>query len=169
MLTLVSKYDADGRLREANVRLATKTAASAASVTVADGKATIERTGRAPAAFDCPPGIIVTSAPDWTDAVVAVRRYDPAGKPTQEFPGLWIHPMQDPARLTFKLTREREDEMTRERRTVRLLRLALELRGGSKYTVWRNEVGQLVRLMPEGKPEQAIVLAGWEEATGELK
>ncbi len=125
--------------------------------------------GREPATFDCPPGIIVTSAPDWTDAVEAVRRYMPSGTVAQEYPGLWIHPTQEPARLTFKLVRQSEDEVRRAGRAAGLLRLVLELRGGSKYTVWRNDAGQLVRLMPQGKPEQAIVLAGWEEATGELK
>jgi hypothetical protein len=106
--------------------------------------------------------VIVTSAPDWTDAVLAVRRYGPAGKAAQEFPGLWIHPTQDPARLTFKLTRQGEDEITQGSRSLRLLRLTLELRGGSKYVVWRDQAGQLVRLMPEGKPGQGIVLVGWE-------
>jgi hypothetical protein len=168
-LTLVSRYDADNRLRRASVQLTTKAATSTATVKVADGKATVERTGAAPATLDCPPGVIVTSAPDWTDAVIAVRRYDPRGEAAQEFPGLWIHPTEAPARLTFKLTRQREEEVTRDGRGVRLLRLVLELRGGAKYAVWRDDAGQLVRLMPEGKPEQAIMLWDWAEATRELK
>ncbi len=172
-LTLTSRYGADERLREANVRLASKSpdrsSLAAATVAVADGKATVRRAGREPATFDCPPGVIVTSAPDWTDAVVAVRRYDPAGNAMQEFPGLWIHSTQEPARLTFRLTRQAEDEVSRAGRRLRLLRLALELRGGSKYIVWRNDAGHLVRLMPQGKPEQAIVLSAWEEVTRDLK
>jgi hypothetical protein len=160
---LTARYDAAEHLREAVARWQSKSEVSTATVTVTDGKARVERKGRAAATFDCPAGIIVTSAPDWTDAVVAVKRYDPAGKPTQEFAGLWIHPTQEPARLAFKLTRQGEDEIKHEDRTLRLLRLTLELRGGSKYVVWRNETGELVRLIPEGKPGQGIVLAGWEE------
>jgi hypothetical protein len=168
-LTLISHYDEGDRLREASVRLASKPASPAASVLVEHGKATVQRARRAPVTLDCPEGVVVTSAPDWTDAVVAVRRYDPGGERLQEFPGLWIHPTEEPARLTFKLTRQREDEVTHDGRSIRLLRLLLELRGGSKYTVWRSDAGQLVRLMPEGKPEQAIVLTGWEDSTRELR
>lgn len=168
-LTLTARFDACDELKEATVTTVKGPQKLTASAHVADGKARVDRAGKDPVVFDCPRGVIVTSAPDWTDAILAVHRWKPDGPRQQKFPGLWIHPTKAPLRLTFSLTREKTEAVTRQGRAVRLDRLRLELRGGSRYIVWRNPKGQLVRLIPQGKPRQGIILSGWEKASRGLK
>jgi hypothetical protein len=162
-LTLTSRFDAKDRLVEAKVVVDDGKTSTSATAKVTGGSVRVERDKGDARSFDCPAGVIVTSAPDWTDAILAVRRYDPKGKATQEFPGLWIHPTQEPQRLTFKLTRQGESAVSHKDRKVTLTRFLLELRGGSRYTLYGNPQGRLVRLSPEGKPKQSILLSGWED------
>lgn len=168
-LSIAARYDAEDRLLTARVTVNDgKNKRSATAVPEDDGRVLVRRDEGKPWTFDCPPGVIVTSAPDWTDACLAVRRYDPQGDQAQQFAGLWLHPVRDPQRLTFTVTRLGQEAVQREGREASLWRLRVELRGGSRYVGWRNAAGQLVRLAPEGKPQAAIVLAGWEVATAGL-
>jgi hypothetical protein len=139
-----------------------------AAVTVRDQTARVVREGNETNELPCPGGVIVTSAPDWTDAFMAVRRYDPRGSKAQNFPGLWIHPTSEPLELTIRLTRLGHDSVTLGKKTEKLDRFLLVLRGGSRYIAWRNQQSQLVRLVP-ATGSGGIVLTGWELATGVLK
>jgi|ERR1043165_3148046 hypothetical protein len=80
------------------------------TVRVEGDKATVQREGTKAQPFDVPKGVIVTSAPDWTDTFLLCRRYDRLKGGKQSFPGLWIHPEQPSQRLTFAI--ERHDNIT---------------------------------------------------------
>jgi hypothetical protein len=168
-LTVRSSYDAVGKLREARVSTLRGGDRQEATVSAADGKARVTRHDGATQEFECPAGVIVTSAPDWTDSVLAVRRYDRRKGGKQEFAGLWVHPVQPPQRLTFSLTLEAYDDVKHAGREVRLARMLLVLRGGSRYIVWADDAGRMVRLVAEKAADQGIVLVGWEDAAGEFR
>ena len=153
-LTLTSQFDVDNNLLEATVVVEQGPDRSSAQVRVNDGVARVTRHDGTVNELDCPPGVIVTSAPDWTDAVEMMWRYHRVRGGKQEFAGLWIHPTQEPKRLTFAITRVGEP--------VRLDRFLVELRGGSRYDGWADERGRMVRLEPEGREGQGIVLEGFE-------
>ena len=168
-LTVNSRFDSNDTLVSAKVTLRRGERKQSASVSVTDRTARVLRDGHKTKELACPVGVIVTSAPDWTDSFLAVRRYDPKGSTTQTFPGLWIHPSREPLELTIKLTRLGQDSVML-RKNIRMLdRLLLVLRGGSRYIVWRNQQGQLVRLVPAMEGKGGIVLTGWERATRDLK
>jgi len=167
-LTLKSRFDNRGRLLSAQVTLATGKQAQTARVVVEDNRARVTRTDLPERTLDCPPGVIVTSAPDWTDAFLAVRRFKRDGPARQAFAGLWVHPAREPLAPRFELTRTGSDAIRKDDRPVRLDRFELVLRAGSRYTAWATSKGQLVRLFPSGKPQQGIVLDGWEHATKSL-
>ena len=168
-LTVTSRFDSKDLLRSAEVTIQQGKHRQSASVTVSDGTARVLRDGKEVDELVCPRGVIVTSAPDWTDSFMAVRRYDPNGKKTQAFPGLWIHPTGKPLELTIQLTHLGQDSVKHGSKTTNLDRYLLVLRGGSRYVVWRNPQGQLVRLVPAKSGRGGIVLAGWEQAIGNLK
>lgn len=168
-LTVTSRFDSKNALTSASVTLRRGKRAQSASVRVTDRTARVLRDGNETNELACPGGVIVTSAPDWTDAFMAVRRYDLKGSTTQKFSGLWIHPTREPLALTLKLTRLGHDSVILCNKSVNLDRFLLVLRGGSRYIVWRNQQGQLARLVPAMKGSGGIVLAGWERATRDLK
>ena len=134
-LTVEARYGPDGALLEARASLKSGVAAR---VAVVDGRANVERPGHPPAAFDVPKDVIVTSAPDWTDAFLICRRWKRSGPELQEFPGLWIHPVQPPQRLTFTAERQGVEE--------ELDRLLIRLRGGSAYVAWVDRGGRMFKL-----------------------
>ena len=168
-LTVISRYDSQNGLTEARVTSQQGTIAQSAEVRVTGRTAHVMRDGQRPDELRCPAGVIVTSAPDWTDSFMAVRRYDSNGEKTQTFPGLWIHPTGKPLELTIQLTHLGQDSVKHGSKTANLDRYLLVLRGGSRYVVWRNPQGQLVRLVPAKSGRGGIVLAGWEQAVGNLK
>jgi hypothetical protein len=133
---------------------------------VSEGKARVQRAGQKAQEFEVPPGVIVTSAPDWTDAILLCRRYDRAKGGKQSFPGLWIHPEQPGQRLPFAIDRTGEDTVEDAGKKLKLARYTIWLRGNSSYTVWADETGRLIRLVPlatkEGAPT-GLVLDGYEK------
>ena len=167
-LTLSARYDSDGRLLGAEVTTREGSEMQAAAVRVTGASARVIRAIGETTELECPPGVIVTSAPDWTDAVRMVRSYDRDKGGPQEFAGLWIHPTRDPFRLTFRLTPLAEDRVKRDGKDVRLGRFLVQLRGGSRYIAWRDSDGRLVRLVPERSPRGGIVLEGWEKVAVKL-
>ena len=62
-----AKYDSKDRLLRAEASLTANDQTRTAVAMAAQGKAKIEQGGKLAHEFDVPPGIIVTSAPDWTD------------------------------------------------------------------------------------------------------
>ena len=165
-LTLAATFGPMDRLIGAEVTVEQGTEKRSARVTADEKSARVTRADGATSELKCSPGVIVTSAPDWTDAVCLVRRYDRTQGDKQEFPGLWIHPNQEPMNVRFTITRLGKDTVERDGQGYQLVRFIIELRGGSRYIGWGDERGRLVRLHPEGRATQGIWLDGWERARG---
>jgi hypothetical protein len=168
-LAIESRFDKSERLLAASVTESRNDVERAARVEVRDATARVTRAGGEQAEFDCPPGVIVTSAPDWTDVVLMVKRFDRQRGGKQEFAGLWIHPTQEPRRLTFSITHLGGDMIEHEGKQLSLDRFRIVLRGGSRYIGWGDAQGKLIRLTPESAPQQGIVLDGWQKSAGPLR
>ena len=143
-LTVEARYDASDRLLDARVALR-------------DGK-----TARVDHDVDVPRGVIVTSAPDWTDTFRICRLWDRARGGRQEFPGLWIHPVQPTQRLTFAAEFVRRDG--------ELDVVAIRLRGNSPYRAWVDPTGRMIKLvsLPVKEGSTVLVLQGFESAATAL-
>jgi hypothetical protein len=74
-LTVEARYDADDRLIDAQAALRN---GSKVRAEVVGGRAKITAYGREDHEVDVPAGVIVTSAPDWTDAFRICRLWDRA-------------------------------------------------------------------------------------------
>ncbi len=166
-LTVTARYDAAETLLEAEAALGAKVA----KVTVAGGKARVQRPDLEAQEFDVPAGVIVTSAPDWTDTFRICRLWDRKKGGKQEFPGLWIHPVQAAQRLTF--TAEKAGAATLEHggEKLELERLAIRIRGNSLYAAWTDPAGRMIKLvsMPFKETSTVLVLEGFETSAAALK
>lgn len=143
-----------------------------ANVGVKDGKAKVLRKDQPAQEFDVPAGVIVTSAPDWTDAWMLCRRYESAKKGKQEFAGLWIHPVEPAQRLTFSIERQGDAVIEHDGKKQKLGRFTIRLRGNSAYAVWADEQGKMIKLVPLPYKDGAqnwIVLEGYEKSTAGLR
>ena len=138
-LTVEARYDAGDRLIDAQV--AARNGDRVRAV-VSGGRAKITAYGREDVEVDVPPGVIVTSAPDWTDTFRICRLWDRERGGRQEFPGLWSHPVRPTQRLTFSA------EFVRREGTLDVL--TIRLRGNSAYTAWVNPEGRMFKLTGEG-------------------
>lgn len=166
-LTVTSRYDGAGALLEAAAVLGERKA----TVAAADGKARVTRPDAEPQEFDTPPGIIVTSAPDWTDTFRLCRFADRAKEGPQEFPGLWIHPDKPAQRLTFAIEKTGSAAIEHGGAKLELDRWAIRLRGNSRYVAWADAKGRMIKLvsLPFGEGATQLVLEGFEAAVATLK
>jgi hypothetical protein len=169
-MEVVSRYDPEDRLIGAKAVLTARDNARTATVTVKDGKAIVRREGQESRDFDTPKGIIVTSAPDWSDVFLLCRRYDVKRKGKQVFPALWIHPTAAPQRLTFTVEWQGTDAIVHDGRRVELYRLAIRIRDNSAYVAWADAQGGMVRLIPLPAKATApgLTRAGFEKAAAGL-
>ena len=170
-LAVSSRYDDRDRLTAAEVTLGRGAGAKSATVTVAGGKAKVSRPGQPAQEFDAAAGVIVTSAPDWTDAFLLCRRYDRKKGGKQTFPGLWIHPEQPAQAVTFAVERAGPDAIEHAGKKIELDRYIVWLRGGSRYAVWADGDGTMVKLVPLPYKEKAanwIVREGFEKSAAGL-
>jgi hypothetical protein len=168
-LTVSARFDDRDRLTAAEAMLVTGDQKKSATVTVSDGKATVQRPGQKPQEFEVPPGVIVTSAPDWTDTFLLCRRYDRTKGGKQSFPGLWIHPEQAAQRLTFAIERTGEDKVEHAGKELRLGQYTIWLRGNSRYAAWADDAGRMIKLLPLPAKEGAtnwLVFEGYEKSAG---
>lgn len=167
-LTVTARYDAAQRLVEAAARLG---AGEPARVETAAGRTKVLRPGQAAQDFDAPPGIIVTSAPDWTDTFRLCRLWDRAREGRQEFPGLWIHPEKPAQRLTFSAERTGRDEIRTGSGALALDRLSIRIRGNSAYMAWVDPAGRMIKLvsLPFGGGSVVLVLEGFEGPAATLR
>lgn len=171
-LTVTADYDCKNRLMNAKALLRVGEETNAATVTVKNGKAKIERAGRPAQEFDVPAGVIVTSAPDWTDTFLLCRRYDRKAGGKQSFAGLWIHPVQPCQRLTFTIERHDAVAITHAGKKVTLDRYTIRLRGNSAYAAWADAAGKMIKLVPLPYKENAanwLVAEGFEASTAPLR
>jgi hypothetical protein len=142
-----------------------------ATVVVADGKAEVLRGALPDQDFDVPKGVIVTSAPDWTDTFLLCQRYDPLKGGKQSFPGLWIHPEQASQRLTFAIERIGDAAIEHAGKKQKLDHYTIRLRGNSAYAAWADAHGLMIKLVPLLFKEGAtnwLVLDGYEKSTATL-
>ena len=169
-LTVSSQYDRHDRLSGARAELVREGTSQHVTVTVSDGKARVRAVREA--TFDVPPGVIVTSAPDWTDTVLLCRRYDRKMGGSQSFAGLWIHPAQASQRLVFTIERTGQDTIPIAGKRQVLDRFLIRLRGNSRYAAWADENGKMIKLVPLPYQESAsnwLVLEGYEETASGLR
>ena len=166
-LTVCARYDASDRLLEAEAKLS-KGAAS--RVIVSAGRAKVLRPDRDAQDFDVPAGVIVTSAPDWTDAFWICRLWDRERAGRREFPGLWIHPVQPAQRLTFTAERVGGAALSIGGTTLPLDRLSIRLRGNSEYLAWVDSAGRMIKLAarPANQGSAVLILEGYETASAAL-
>ena len=170
-LTVSARYDELDRLTGAEATLARDGEKKTVSVAVSEGKARVKRADQKAQEFEVPPGVIVTSAPDWTDTFLLCRRYDRKQGGKQSFPGLWIHPEQAGQRLTFAIERTGEDTVEHADKTLELGRYVIWLRGNSSYAAWADRNGKMIKLVPLPYRENAanwLVLDGYERSTSDL-
>lgn len=115
------------------------------------------------------PGVIVTSAPDWSDTFLLARGYDRKKGGKQEFPGLWIHPSQPTQVLRFSIEKVGSDTIVHEGKKIELDRCEIRIRGNSGYAAWIDATGRLIRLLPLTAKEGGMVLEGFEQSAARLK
>ncbi len=171
-LIIAARYDSHDLLTSAEAILVRDDKKTAASVSVAAGKAKIQREGQAAQEFDVPRGVIVTSAPDWTDTFLLCRRYDRKLGGKQSFPGLWIHAEQPSQRMTFAIERGGAAAIDHSGKQVTLERCTIWLRGNSQYAAWIDNTGKMIKLVPLPFQENALnwlVLDGFEKSTAGLR
>lgn len=170
-LTVTARYDAMEALLEAEVVQVAGEDRKTATVGVSGGKATVKRAGKPDQEFDAPKGVIVTSAPDWTDAFLLCRLRDGSRAGKQEFPGLWIHPEQASQRLTFSVEKLGSVALEHKGEKLELDRLSIRLRGNSAYVAWADAKGRMIKLvsMPYKPGGSELVLEGFEETAASLK
>jgi hypothetical protein len=167
-LAVTARYDAADRLVDAAARLGT---GEPARVEVVGGRAKVLRPGLEAQEFDAPAGLIVTSAPDWTDAFRICRLWSGARGGRQEFPGLWIHPEKPGQRLAFTAERAGGDVIESGAGKLALERLSIRLRGNSAYIAWVDPAGRMIKLasLPSGGGSTVLVLEGFEGAAAALR
>src|SRR5262249_48039734 len=116
-----------------------------------------------------PDAPVVTTAPDWSDVIQLVTRYDAKKGGRQEFGGLWFHPVEQPQiPIAFTIERAGTDKITLKEKEIALHRHDIHLRSGG-YRAWSDADGRVVRIAPRGPGGVPVVLEGYEEATRELK
>jgi hypothetical protein len=161
-LTLEATFGPGDELRASRVALRQDGQEKVATVAVEKGRARVTREGQAPQEFDVPAGVIVTSAPDWSDIALLGERYDRTAGGKQAFTALWIHPTQPAQRL--QLTIERQGRFAIRDGKLELTVFLIHLRNQSAYRAWAKDDGTLVRLAPLAAkgPRAGLFLKGYE-------
>jgi hypothetical protein len=171
-LTVTARYDAANILLEASAVAEDGAAKPAVRVAVKEGKARVVRDDGTMQELDAPPGVIVTSAPDWTDTFLLCQRYDRKKGGKQEFPGLWIHPLLPAQRLTFSIEHVGADVICYEGKPVTLDRHEIRIRNNSAYAAWTDREGKLIKLTtlpPRAKGGLSLVRSGYETSAAALR
>ncbi len=171
-MSVTARHDDKGMLATAEVVLWTGEQKKSAQVKVAGGKAKVQREAQPVQEFEAAPGVIVTSAPDWTDTFLLCRRYDRNKGGKQQFAGLWIHPVESSQHLTFTIEKQGQAVIEHAGRKLTLDRLAIWLRGNSAYAAWTDGEGRMIKLLPLPTKEGAtnwLVLQGYEMSAAGLR
>ena len=166
-MTLVLHLDANNHIRSAEAVYVTSKDKKTATLTLRDKSAILKRGGTTDLLNRVPETPIVTTAPDWSDVLQLVTRYDVKKGGKQEFGGIWFHPVEPPLMLTFTVERVGDDSVKLKEQDFTLHRHEVNLRSGG-YRVWSNDGGHVVRIVPHGGGVP-VVLEGYEGATRDLK
>ena len=167
-MTLTLRLDPANAITSAEAVLTTPKTKKKATLTLFKGNARIKRDGTTELLDGVPEAPVVTTAPDWSDVIQLVTRYDAKKGGKQEFGGVWFHPVEKWQFLKFAIERTGEDKITLKDREIKLYRNEINLRSGG-YRTWSDADGRVVRIVPLGQGGMPIVLEGYEEATHELK
>jgi hypothetical protein len=168
-MKLVLSFDRDQHLQAAQLEHTTRGGKKSAAARFAGKAVVVTRDGAEmkKLIFDKEP-VLATTAPDWTDIFLLVRKYSLNAGGKQEYAGLWFHPSQPARQMTFTINRVGGDTITIKGQKQELHRYLITLRSGA-YLAWADGNGMAVKLMPPNRPQGAVVLEGFEEATRELK
>lgn len=167
-MTLTLNLDANNAIRSAETTLVTPKGKKTATLTLFKDHARLKAGGTTELLNRVPEAPIVTTAPDWSDIIQLVTRYNAKKGGKQEFGGIWFHPVEQPLTPTFTIERVGEDKITLKEKDVKLRRHDIHLRSGN-YRAWSDDEGRIVRIVPHGADSVPVVLEGYEEATRELK
>jgi hypothetical protein len=166
-MTLTVRFDDRRRAIDAEAAHQTKQGTKTVRVVFGQKEAVLTRKDRTER-LAVTPDVVVTTAPDWSDVFLVMRRYDHGKGGKQAFAGLWIHPTQATLRLTFTAEAEKDETIAVGDRKFALKRFRVTLRSGA-YLVWADRSGRVYRLAPPGKPAAAVILEGFERATQDLR
>lgn len=167
-MTLTLRFDNKQRLIWAEALQETKQAKKASTLVRKDALAEVTRADGSTESFKLDGEPVVTTAPDWSDILQVIQRYDRKKAGKQEFPGLWIHPVQPARQLKFVVEKLGTDFVTIDAKQIVLDRFRVQLRSGA-YVVWADNTGRVIKLLPESQRAAFVVLEGFAEATRELK
>jgi hypothetical protein len=168
-MTLTVLRDPKGQLREATLVQEAGEARSTASLSVREGKVLLSRDGGVSEIPGAKPDAIATTAPDWTDILDMVARYDAEKGGKQEFAGVWFHPKQPTLTPTFSIEKVGTATIQVSGKEQTLTRYQARLRGGSAYAVWALPDRRVCKILAAGGKGAPVVLQGYEEPTRELK
>jgi hypothetical protein len=166
-LTLETAYGPKDALATSVITIRNGDKESIAMATAKDGNARVQLPEQSLKKLDVPPGVIVTSAPDWTDTLLLCARYDQAAGGKQTFPALWYHPDQSAQLLKLSIERQGYDTIRHDGKDVKLARFTIQLRGNSQYAAWATMDGTMVRLIPlpaKEKQRSGLILEGFEKS-----
>jgi hypothetical protein len=167
-MTLTLRLDANNAITTAEALLTTPKSKKKATLGLFKDHARLKREGTTELLDRVPESPVVTTAPDWSDVIQLVTRYDSKKGGKQEFGGVWFHPVDQPQILTFTIERTGEDKIKLKEQEIELRRHEIHLRSGG-YRAWSDGDARIVRIVPRGQGGVPIVLEGYEEATRELK
>jgi hypothetical protein len=99
------------------------------------------------------------------------RRYDRERKGKQDFPALWIHPVQAPQRLTFSIEYQGIDTIELDGKKTEVSRYDIRIRNSSRYAAWADAQGRMIRLIPLPLKGAAsgLTLEGYENSAAGLR
>jgi len=167
-LIVQAAYGEENELRSGEIMLQEGKQNHAAVIKRNQNKVEIRRAGAETQSFEVPPGVIVTSAPDWTDVFLLCRRYRDADGGKQAFAALWVHPQQPTQLLKLAIERRGHDRIQHDGKDLKLARFTIELRGKSQYAAWATMEGTLVRLIPlpqKAKQRSGLIHEGYAKST----
>ena len=166
-LTLESAYGPKDALATSVLTVRNGDKESVSIATVRDGAARVQLWEQPLKMVQVPPGVIVTSAPDWTDTLLLCARYDHAAAGKQTFPALWYHPDQAVQLLKLAIERQGYHTIQHDGKDVKLARFTIELRGKSQYAAWATMEGTMVRLIPlphKQTQRSGLILEAYEKS-----
>jgi hypothetical protein len=155
------------RLLEADIKLVQGKETTTARV-VREGDAfKLTRQGKTET-IKAPADPVVTSAPDWSDILGLVGRYDRNKGLKQEFAGLWFHPTQPHRLLAFTVEKTGTVKVQHQGKPLDLEAFRVTIRSGG-YKVWALPTGEVARILPDGDKATPVVLEGYTETTKGLR
>jgi hypothetical protein len=167
-MTLKLRWDRKHVLQTADLEQETTAGKQKATALFQKKTAVVKRPGQKDQQLTLPAEpALATTAPDWSDILLVLRRYDHKRGGKQQFAGFWFHPVKPPMGLTFTVEELGKDTIAAGKKKLALGRYRIQLRSGA-YLVWADSQGKVFKLMPPGQPRGAVILKGQEKATAGL-